>query len=93
MDNQITIHELLGDDSNPEYEAFVDKFKPKLTTDDCYTPPIVYDAVAKWTEETYGIDKRNFVRPFFPVVTMKNSHTRKMTWWWTIRRSRSSRRL
>lgn len=22
-----------------EYEAFVDKFKPKKTTDDCYTPP------------------------------------------------------
>lgn len=21
------------------YEAFVDKFKPKKTTDDCYTPP------------------------------------------------------
>lgn len=66
MDNQITIHELLGDDSNPEYEAFVDKFKPKLTTDDCYTPTIVYDAVAKWTAEKYGLDKKNFVRPFFP---------------------------
>lgn len=66
MENQITIHELLGDDSNPEYEAFVDKFKPKLTTDDCYTPTIVYDAVAKWTAETYGVDKKNFVRPFFP---------------------------
>lgn len=23
-----------------DYEGFVDKFKPKRTTDDCYTPPI-----------------------------------------------------
>ena len=22
-----------------DYEAFVEKFKPKLTTDDCFTPP------------------------------------------------------
>ena len=22
-----------------DYEAFVEKFKPKKTTDDCYTPP------------------------------------------------------
>ena len=27
------------------YDEFVDKFKPKLTTDDCYTPPLVYEAV------------------------------------------------
>ena len=31
-----------------QYTAFVDKFKPKLTTDDCYTPENVYDAVADW---------------------------------------------
>lgn len=22
-----------------DYDAFVEKFKPKKTTDDCYTPP------------------------------------------------------
>lgn len=27
------------------YEQFVDKFKPKKTTDDCYTPPAVMDVV------------------------------------------------
>ena len=27
-----------------DYEAFVEKFKPKLTTDDCFTPTAVYDA-------------------------------------------------
>ncbi len=30
------------------YEEFVDKFKPKLTTDDCYTPQLVYQAVKDW---------------------------------------------
>ena len=28
-----------------DYEGFVEKFKPKKTTDDCYTPPAVYDYV------------------------------------------------
>lgn len=32
-------------DINPEYKEFVDKFKPKKTTDDCYTPENVYKAV------------------------------------------------
>lgn len=26
-------------EKNKEYQEFVDKFKPKKTTDDCYTPP------------------------------------------------------
>lgn len=30
------------------YEEFVEKFKPKKTTDDCMTPPLVYDAVKDW---------------------------------------------
>ena len=29
-----------------DYKGFVNKFKPKKTTDDCYTPAIVYDAIA-----------------------------------------------
>ena len=51
---------------NAEYEAFVEKFKPKKTTDDCYTPPIVYDAVADYVTEKYGYPRENFVRPFYP---------------------------
>lgn len=50
----------------PEYQVFINKFKPKLTTDDCYTPPLVYEAVADWTAQTYGLDKASFVRPFWP---------------------------
>ena len=47
------------------YDEFVEKFKPKLTTDDCYTPPVVYEAVANWTANEYGLDKSAFVRPFY----------------------------
>ena len=53
-------------DGNDEYNAFVEKFEQKKTTDDCYTPDIVYDAVADWTAAEYGLDRSDFVRPFFP---------------------------
>lgn len=49
-----------------EYAAFVEKFKPKKTTDDCYTPPNIYNVVATWVAEEYGLDRRTFVRPFYP---------------------------
>ena len=48
------------------YEEFVEKFKPKLTTDDCYTPAIVYDAVADWVAAEYKLNRSLFVRPFYP---------------------------
>ena len=49
-----------------DYEGFVEKFKPKKTTDDCYTPPLVYDSVSDFVSSEYGIDKANFCRPFYP---------------------------
>lgn len=48
------------------YEEFVNKFKHKLTTDDCYTPPVVYEAVKSWACNEYGIDPDSIVRPFWP---------------------------
>ena len=48
------------------YEEGVEKFKPKKTTDYCYTPPVVYDAVADWVASEYGVNRDNFVRPFYP---------------------------
>lgn len=48
------------------YEEFVDKFKPKLTTDDCCTPPKIYEAVRDWACAKYGIDPAKIVRPFYP---------------------------
>ena len=50
-----------------EYDAFLDKFKDKHTTDDCFTPPSVYEAVRKWVLDKYGIpEDREIVRPFYP---------------------------
>ena len=49
-----------------DYEGFVEKFKPKKTTDDCYTPPMVYEAVKDWACRRYGIDPACTVRPFWP---------------------------
>ena len=49
-----------------DYEGFVEKFKPKRTTDDCYTPDIVYEAVKDWACEEYGINPDSIVRPFWP---------------------------
>lgn len=48
------------------YDEFVEKFKPKLTTDDCYTPDGVYEAVAGFVADAYSIDRSRMVRPFWP---------------------------
>lgn len=53
-------------DIDEEYQKFVDKFKPKKTTDDCYTPANIYEAVLGWVVEEYGIDPNKVVRPFWP---------------------------
>lgn len=53
-------------EEDEEYQEFLEKFKLKKTTDDCYTPAPVYDAVARYVEETYGISRAKFVRPFYP---------------------------
>jgi hypothetical protein len=49
-----------------DYEGFVDKFKPKLTTDDCFTPPDVYNCVLKYVSDNFDLGNRVVVRPFFP---------------------------
>lgn len=48
------------------YESFVEKFKPKRTTDDCYTPPAVYDAVLAWVHRNCDLTDAQIVRPFYP---------------------------
>ncbi len=44
-----------------DYEGFCEKFKPRKTTDDCYTPANVYEAVKE-----YALEGREIVRPFWP---------------------------
>ena len=53
-------------EGNDEYNEFLEKFEPKKTTDDCYTPAIVYDAVADWVATEFGLDRSIFIRPFYP---------------------------
>ena len=55
------------------YEEFVDKFKPKKTTDDCYTPDVIYKAVKDWAikEMNWG-GGRTVVRPFWPGGDFEN---------------------
>ena len=56
--------ELSEDDE--EYQEFLAKFEAKKTTDDCYTPDLVYEAVADYVATKYKRSKANFVRPFYP---------------------------
>ena len=48
-----------------EHTHFLEKFKPKKTNDDCYTPVIVYDIIANFVKTRYRIDG-NIIRPFYP---------------------------
>nr|DAO87745.1 MAG TPA: ParB protein [Caudoviricetes sp.] len=52
--------------SSEDYEKFVDKFKPKLTTDDCYTPQNIYEVIRDWAVEHYGLQGAPVIRPFYP---------------------------
>ena len=49
-----------------EYLEFLQKFETKKTTDDCFTPPAVYDAVRDWVTNEYQLEGCNILRPFVP---------------------------
>ena len=53
-------------EGNDEYNAFLDKFDAPKTTDDCYTPDNIYDAVADWVAKEWNLDRKKFMRPFYP---------------------------
>lgn len=53
-------------ETSAEYDAFVEKFKPKKTTDDCFTPPNIYAAVLNYVVEKYELHSATIVRPFYP---------------------------
>ena len=54
------------------YPDFVGKFKRKKTSDDCYTPKPVYNAVKNWFAQALWDTRSemllnyNIVRPFYP---------------------------
>ena len=64
FDERMRVGEDLEGDE--EYQAFCAKFELDKTTDDCYTPDIIYDALCAWLECEYGLDRAKFVRPFYP---------------------------
>ena len=55
------------------YDAFVAKFVPKKTTDDCYTPKNVYETVRSWAVKRYKLEGAEIVRPFWPGADYKNA--------------------
>ena len=54
------------DQESEEYQEFLGKFENKKTTDDCYTPDNIYDAVAEYVEKLTGVKREKFIRPFYP---------------------------
>lgn len=56
----------ISKEKHEDYMGFVEKFKQKKTTDDCYTPEGVYEIIKDWAVKEYGIDESKIVRPFYP---------------------------
>lgn len=58
-----------GREGGEGYDEFTGKFNEELplTTDDCYTPPEVYDLVTKFVDKHLApLKGRKIVRPFYP---------------------------
>ena len=54
------------EEDSDEYKSFVDKFKLKKTTDDCYTPEPIFDCIRDYVCGRFGITAQQIVRPFWP---------------------------
>lgn len=53
--------------NSQEYFDWLSKFEAKKTTDDCYTPPAVYDVVVDYVHNhVINLDSLEIVRPFYP---------------------------
>lgn len=49
------------------YEQFLDKFRHKHTSDDCFTPPLVYEAIKGWVDKNLmSLEGVEICRPFCP---------------------------
>lgn len=50
-----------------DYESFVNKFEPgRRTTDDCFTPPEVFNLILNYVRDKCAIDGKEIIRPFYP---------------------------
>ena len=69
-------------EGNEEYNSFLKKFEAKKTTDDCYTPGLVYDAIADWVAAEYKVSRDAFIRPFYPGGDyQKHEYPQGGGWW------------
>lgn len=65
MDKELVIRGKRGDFN--DYEKFISKFKAAKTTDDCYTPQPIYEAVVDYVFEKAQLpEDTEIVRPFRP---------------------------
>lgn len=65
MSEEIVIRGKRGAFNN--YEKFITKFKAAKTTDDCYTPQAIYDAIVDYVFEKASLpEDTEIVRPFRP---------------------------
>ena len=56
-----------GELDSQAYFEWLSKFEAKKTTDDCYTPPAVYDAVLEYVNDhVLNLDGLKVIRPFYP---------------------------
>lgn len=52
--------------NNNSYEDMKERHKTKVTTDDCYTPQEIYEAVKDWVIKEYDLKNVSIERPFWP---------------------------
>lgn len=55
-----------------KYLDFLAKFEDPKTTDDCYTPPRIYEAVRNFVQKNCNIEGLEIVRPFYPNGNYQN---------------------
>ena len=48
--------------ANKEYATFLEKFEEKHTSDDCFTPENVYEVVANYVAEKFGVSRSETLR-------------------------------
>ena len=56
------------------YEEFIQKFKAKKTTDECYTPKVIYEVIKDFVVSEYGVNADDFIRPFYPTGDYKREN-------------------
>lgn len=61
-------------EDSEEYDEFCEKFLPKKTADDCYTPEPVYEVVKEWAVNRYNLSGKKIVRPFYPGGDYENEN-------------------